>query len=610
MKPFKLRRRLALISTAGLLCAGVPAMSVFLAPAAHAATCTITQDASTPAPVTSSNGSGTLTTASFTPPAGSLLVLEVGADAGALPTISASDTAGHTWTLDKSAQNSNADTAKIYTAPVPSSGATQVKVVVGNTGGAYSALESVQVLDGTASSQSGAASSSAIGSGTGLYHGITTTTTGSWVVAAGNANHAESSVTPLSTTSTLKSFNDTGNGDLSISGKQASATGTPGTENIGWNLGTSTQLAFVGQEILPATNCGGTAPAVTTTAATGVTSSGATLNGTVNPEGAATTYQFQYGPTTSYGSVAPASPGSAGSGSSSVNESAAVSGLSASTTYHYRLTATNATGTTNGSDQTLTTSATGSTHFMDFGPSAACPDGSGTGCGSSPNTYPLSASTCANSIVPDNTERIPENATQNATTGPSSVSAANYGPWTDNTGEPQMMRDIQAASGQYTGTTDNILEWAACSEGWNENWLRAEAVVESSWQQSTQGDSGCSQGILQVRACQNPPATLNDAWGGYPLTHNSTAFAAEMQASYLRACFDGSIDYLYPSGQTVSSIAAAHGGGTNPTGAGWQYVAWGCVGSWFSGDWYSSAAQSYISQVQSDLTNQSWNGLS
>lgn len=105
---------------------------------------------------------------------------------------------------------------------------------------------------------------------------------------------------------------------------------------------------------------GGTeAPGASTSPATNVTSSSATLNGMVNPKGSATTYQFQYGTTTSYGSVAPASPGSAGSGSTAISESANVSGLSPSTTYHYRFTATNATGTTNGADQVFTSAASG-----------------------------------------------------------------------------------------------------------------------------------------------------------------------------------------------------------------------------------------------------------
>jgi hypothetical protein len=109
------------------------------------------------------------------------------------------------------------------------------------------------------------------------------------------------------------------------------------------------------------TSAAAQAPAVVTSAASGITSSGATLNGTVNPEGQATTWQYQYGTTTAYGSAAPASPGSAGSGTSAVSEPQAVTGLSPSTTYHYRLTATNATGTTNGSDQQFTTASPGIT---------------------------------------------------------------------------------------------------------------------------------------------------------------------------------------------------------------------------------------------------------
>lgn len=104
---------------------------------------------------------------------------------------------------------------------------------------------------------------------------------------------------------------------------------------------------------------GGTqqAPLASTSAATNVTSSGATLNGSVNPEGAATSYKFDYGTTASYGSSTPA--GSAGSGTSAVNENAVLTGLSPSTVYHYRIEAANSGGTTDGSDQTFTTPAAG-----------------------------------------------------------------------------------------------------------------------------------------------------------------------------------------------------------------------------------------------------------
>src|SRR3954452_809021 len=96
-------------------------------------------------------------------------------------------------------------------------------------------------------------------------------------------------------------------------------------------------------------------PAVATDAASGIGLTSATLNAHVNPNGAATTYFFQYGTTTAYGSQVPVAPASAGSGSSSLAFSAAVSGLTRGTTYHYRVVAQNSGGTTQGSDATFTT---------------------------------------------------------------------------------------------------------------------------------------------------------------------------------------------------------------------------------------------------------------
>jgi sugar lactone lactonase YvrE len=96
-------------------------------------------------------------------------------------------------------------------------------------------------------------------------------------------------------------------------------------------------------------------PTATTQAATGVTSTGATLQGTVNPRGIATTYRFEYGPTTAYGTKAPAPDASAGSGVADAAVSKAISGLTAGTTYHFRVVATNAEGTTFGADQTFST---------------------------------------------------------------------------------------------------------------------------------------------------------------------------------------------------------------------------------------------------------------
>jgi hypothetical protein len=94
-------------------------------------------------------------------------------------------------------------------------------------------------------------------------------------------------------------------------------------------------------------------PVVRTDAARDTTATTATLTGSVDPRTRATTWWFEYGTTTAYGSQTASR--SAGSGSAARAVSAAVSGLKPGTTYHYRLVARNDAGTTRGADGSLTT---------------------------------------------------------------------------------------------------------------------------------------------------------------------------------------------------------------------------------------------------------------
>src|SRR5947208_776459 len=99
----------------------------------------------------------------------------------------------------------------------------------------------------------------------------------------------------------------------------------------------------------------GLAPVVSTGGVTAVTATSATLTGTVNPEGEATTYYFQYGTSTAYGSTTPSPAANAGTGTMNVNVSATAGSLTPNITYHYRLVATNASGTSTGADHTFRT---------------------------------------------------------------------------------------------------------------------------------------------------------------------------------------------------------------------------------------------------------------
>jgi len=96
------------------------------------------------------------------------------------------------------------------------------------------------------------------------------------------------------------------------------------------------------------------APTVATNTATAVTTTGASLNGTVNANSQSSTVTFEYGTTTSYGTTVTADE-SPVTGDSDIPVSSAITGLTPDTTYHYRAVGTNASGTSYGGDMTFVT---------------------------------------------------------------------------------------------------------------------------------------------------------------------------------------------------------------------------------------------------------------
>jgi hypothetical protein len=119
------------------------------------------------------------------------------------------------------------------------------------------------------------------------------------------------------------------------------------------------------------------APTVVTLPATGVNSTIATLNGTVNANNLLTTVTFNYGLTVAYGTTVPGVPATV-NGTTNTNVSANLTGLTSNTTYHYRVSGVNTAGTSNGNDMTFTTVCnTAGPAGAITGPAQVCNNGTG-----------------------------------------------------------------------------------------------------------------------------------------------------------------------------------------------------------------------------------------
>lgn len=98
-------------------------------------------------------------------------------------------------------------------------------------------------------------------------------------------------------------------------------------------------------------------PFVLPKAPTEIEQSSVTLNASVNPDGVATSYQFEYGEpggaADTYNHTAPATPAGVGSGSAEESVSQHLTGLQSGATYHYRISATNSAGAVHGPDRTF-----------------------------------------------------------------------------------------------------------------------------------------------------------------------------------------------------------------------------------------------------------------
>jgi len=200
-------------------------------------------------------------------------------------------------------------------------------------------------------------------------------------------------------------------------------------------------------------------------------------------------------------------------------------------------------------------------------------------------------------------EPRPDNYTANHRI-PSHQQIADLAPWGPDSGQdPKADTLRRQITGNFTGTTDEILQWVACKWGIDEDIVRAEAVVESYWHQSQEGDqtndsSLCPPGTWNGTDCYQSYGILQIKYfyfeTSWPMSRDDTAFGAEYMYGIIRACYEGWTNYLYES-IPVAGYPHYHAGDI-----------WGCIGRWYSGGWYVQDALGYINSIKTHLANEEW----
>jgi hypothetical protein len=232
---------------------------------------------------------------------------------------------------------------------------------------------------------------------------------------------------------------------------------------------------------------------------------------------------------------------------------------------------------------------------------------------------------------------------------------------------------LQNVDGNYTGSTQDILRWAACKHGVDEDWVYAESYEEDGWFQDCaqmHGGTGCNVG----GDCGNPDASqvsgatianlsflgfsvtdsagkfigtngLNGAnhngqvcssnyasysliqnkvqyaeWYTWPMVELSTAWGSDYRWAKYQACVAGTFAFNNSDYTNAVSRATSHPNAAVPSGqlgpstyfsgeTNMQYLALGCIGTHYSGDWYDSGAQNYIGTFVNNYLNPSnWPG--
>ena len=215
---------------------------------------------------------------------------------------------------------------------------------------------------------------------------------------------------------------------------------------------------------------------------------------------------------------------------------------------------------------------------------------------------------CAQKVLDQpSTENIPQNTQFNQTVPTTTELSAFHAQPLWNNEAP--VRDFARVTGNFTGTTEQIIRWASCKWGLDENAMRAEAWSETFWVQNSPADHQTDAAL-----CQTPNW---NGWDGtqcyqsygifqskvfdfniWPETSDSTAFNADFRGAYMRACLNGDVRYL-ESRPPDPGYPVYNKGNTDQR-------FWGCMGEWASGGWYDVGAVNYMTAVSVIMKASPW----
>jgi len=210
---------------------------------------------------------------------------------------------------------------------------------------------------------------------------------------------------------------------------------------------------------------------------------------------------------------------------------------------------------------------------------------------------------------------------------------------------------MRLVDGQYTGTTEMIIRWAACKWGVDEDMIRAQATAEhGSWIQWNAGgdkrnsakqcqagnppehnstnlwgyltSDACYQSwsIWQTKVVYSGPDS--GAWTTWPAINESTAFAVDYRYASQRSCMNGDQSgFFNDKGAGAAYLADVASAKNNPEAESprrfWnpvtaayatnlEYVAFACMGSHYSGNWMDPEARVYLNSVLTHWEKKDW----